>query len=187
MLASQVALLEGVTPDHVYGVARRFTAQDYGVTCPGRGRKKKLDDRHKRHILRSVVANPFMSIPCLLNLCAPHVSHTTLRTFLKNEGIMHKHAAMRPYLTEAHAQGRHAWALEHQNKDLEFWRKVLFTDESTVERGAGAINKWVFRPVGMFSLPLPSPLITMLTIFFSGSSAIDPKYVQSHTKRTHHS
>lgn len=146
-----IAYIEGVDPDHVYGVVKRFRAQDYGVSRPGRGRPPKLDDRFKRRILREIALDPFIPITQLVKNCCDHVSDTTLRTYLKKEGIMHVKAATRPYLSEEHATGRYAFALEHRDKDVDFWRTVLFTDESTVERGQGAKSKWVFRPRGLYN------------------------------------
>lgn len=62
----------------------------------------------------------------------------TLRNYLKEEGIMHTLAAIRPFLSEEYAAIHYAWALKHCDKDCNFWRTVLFTNESTIKYGAGA-------------------------------------------------
>ena len=61
---------------------------------------------------------------------------------------MHFQAARRPYLTEEAAENRFEWAMQHRDLPLAFWRRVLFTDESTVERSDGQKVSSVFRPYG---------------------------------------
>lgn len=146
--AKAVAFHEGVTEDHVRGVIKRFRLQDYGVSRPGRGRPPKLNERDKRAILREIAKNPFVQIETLRRLTCPHVGRTCLSDYLKKEGISHHLAITRPYLTAEHAAERYVWSIEHVDKPVSYWRKVLFTDESTVERGAGARRVWVFRPRG---------------------------------------
>lgn len=146
--AKAVAVKEGVSESHVRGVVRRFTAQDYGISRPGRGRPPKLTERDRRAILREVAKDPFIQIETLRRSACPHVSRTCLSNYLKKEKISHHLAVTRPYLSAEHAAGRYAFAIEHSDKDIAFWRTVLFTDESTVDRGGSRRRAWVFRPKG---------------------------------------
>jgi len=146
--AKAVAVHEGVEEVHVRGVVKRFKTQDYGISKPGRGRPTKLTDVHKRSILREVAKDPFIQIETLRRLCCAHVSRATLTRYLKTQKISHTFAATRPYLSTEHAAARYAWSIEHSDHDITYWRKVLFTDESTIERGGNARRKWVFRPKG---------------------------------------
>lgn len=148
-----IAYREGVDKDHVYGVIKRWNFDDPGVSRTGRGRPRSLDERDTRRMLRCVAIDPFMSISQILRDCGFECSESTVRRHLIRNGIMHRLAATRPFLTEEHAAERLAWALEHQDKPLEYWRRVLFTDESTIDRGAGPARKWVFRPRGLKLVP----------------------------------
>jgi hypothetical protein len=67
---------------------------------------------------------------------------------------MHRKAIQRPYLTDQHALQRLEFGVEHLNKRLSFWRRILFTDESSVEWGSGARNSWVFQLYGKNILPI---------------------------------
>ena len=133
--ARAVAVKENVDERHVRGVIQRFTSQDYGKSRPGRGRPPKLNERNKRLILREVAKDPFIQIESLRKAVAPHMSRRTLTRYLQSQGIGHHLAATRPFLTQDHAAGRYAFAIEHADKDESFWRTVLFTDESTIDRG----------------------------------------------------
>lgn len=154
--AKAVAVHEGVTEVHVRGVIKRFTHQDWGVSKPGRGRPPVLNERDKRAILREVTKSPFISVESLRRIACPHVSRSSLSRYLKKEGIGHHLAATRPYLSNEAASSRYAWALEYHDKDLSFWRTVLFTDESIVEKGGGGRRSWVFRPKGKKRTPVPN-------------------------------
>ena len=63
---------------------------------------------------------------------------------------MYVQAARRPFLTEEAAENRLEWAMQHRDLPLAFWRRVLFTDESAVERSDGQKVSWVFRPYCQF-------------------------------------
>ncbi|ETS77574.1 hypothetical protein PFICI_11448 [Pestalotiopsis fici W106-1] len=148
MPAAEIAEKEGILESLVYGIRKRFRAQDWGVSRPGRGRRGILSDRDKRHLMVAVGRDPFISIPILRRDVVPHVSVPTVRRFLRNAGIMHRRAARRPFLTKEHARKRLQWARAMQDKSVEYWKNVLFTDESSVQRGQGQHQKWVFRPLG---------------------------------------
>jgi hypothetical protein len=48
----------------------------------------------------------------------------------------------RPYLTPEHAAKRLSWALTYRHYSLEDWKRVFWSDETTVERGQGARKEW---------------------------------------------
>jgi transposase len=146
--AKTVASDEGVSPELVYAIRRRFSAQDYGISKPGRGRHIKLDERDKRRLLRVISIDPFVSLSNLAKMVSVEVSTRTLGRALERWGIKHTLAASRPYLTEETATRRYRWALQYINKPPNFWHRVLFTDESTVDKSRGGKRKWVFRPYG---------------------------------------
>jgi hypothetical protein len=53
----------------------------------------------------------------------------------------------RPKITQAHADARLAWAIEHQTYTIIDWHKVSWSDECTVEKGVGVRPEWTFiRP-----------------------------------------
>lgn len=151
--AKVVAEKEGVSISHVRGVVRRFTAQDYGISKPGRGRPPLLNEHDKRRILSVIAKDPFIQIETLRKKACPHVGRTCLSNHLKKWKISHHLAVTRPYLSNEHAASRYVWSLEHEDRPLSFWRTVLFTDESSIEKGGGGRRKWVFRPKGNCNPP----------------------------------
>lgn len=51
----------------------------------------------------------------------------------------------RPELSEIHARKCLAWAREYEFFKPEYWARVRWSDECTVERGAGIQPIWTFR------------------------------------------
>ncbi|KAK4140597.1 uncharacterized protein C8A04DRAFT_31851 [Dichotomopilus funicola] len=85
--AKAIAVKEDVLESHVRGVIRRFSAQDFGVSRPSRGRPQKLTERDQRVILREVAKDPLIPLETLRKLTVPHVSRGCLRSFLTKQGI----------------------------------------------------------------------------------------------------
>jgi len=60
------------------------------------------------------------------------IGASTLRRHLKKMGLVSRFAARKPLLTRRHRQLRLAFARKYANKDCDFWKKVLFTDETRI-------------------------------------------------------
>lgn len=52
----------------------------------------------------------------------------------------------RPYLTPIHAAKRLNWALTYRHFTPRDWKRVFWSDETTVKRGQGARKEWTFIP-----------------------------------------
>ena len=61
------------------------------------------------------------------------INERTIRTFLKGKGYFGGACARKPLLREQNKEKRLAFALEHVDKPLEWWRSILFTDEKKFE------------------------------------------------------
>jgi transposase len=150
--ARAVASIEGVSVRHVRGILSRWQHQDHGTSRPGRGRHHCLTERDKRALLRAIEPHPFIQMAQLAREACPGVSRTTVRTYLKRWGIKHSRASIRPFLTEENAAERLRWAQAHLDKPVAYWRRVLWTDETIIERGISEQRGWVFRPTSMLFL-----------------------------------
>jgi transposase len=62
-----------------------------------------------------------------------HISERTIRTFMTKKGFFGGVCARKPLLREANKAKRLAFALEHVDKPIEFWKSILFTDEKKFE------------------------------------------------------
>jgi transposase len=129
---------------HSQGLSTRAIAGEIGRSqslvqhCLDRGtdnppgvstaRKRKLSERDERNIVRhaSNVPTSAAEIKAELNLDA---SNTTVwRTLQSSDHLVHKKMLKKPKLTEAHEDGRRAFAHQHLQWTNE-WHRVIFSDE----------------------------------------------------------
>src|SRR5439155_2498031 len=68
-----------------------------------------------------------------------------IKRILKQHNIGKWRAKKRPRLKQQHADQRLEWALKYEHWRDEDWRKVIWSDESTVERSKDPRTVWVFR------------------------------------------
>ena len=65
------------------------------------------------------------------------ISAITIRCNLKKVGLTACVPRRKPAMTEKHCQARLEWACKHESWMVRQWRKVLFSDESTVKEWYG--------------------------------------------------
>jgi transposase len=59
--AAEIAEKEGLSRWSAYGIKNRYKVQKSAVSLPGRGRPPKLSPRDKRHIIRLIEQDHFIS------------------------------------------------------------------------------------------------------------------------------
>lgn len=64
-----------------------------------------------------------------------HLSPRTINRILKKHGFRKTKPTRKPGLTEAMKKQRLAWCLEHESWTLEDWKRVIWTDETSVVLG----------------------------------------------------
>lgn len=101
---TDIAKKYNVSPTTVWGAYDRYPHQKSAKSSPRSGRPRKLDDRHQRHLWRTIDNDPFISVATLIETCCPHISKWTLTRWLREKGIMHQRALRRPFLTPEHAK-----------------------------------------------------------------------------------
>jgi transposase len=109
------------------------------------GRPTKWNTRDERRILRIVRKSPKREWKDVLNDLDRQFSKRTLQRVLRKHNITKWRAAKRPKLTPEHARARLKFARRYIKLGWWKWKKVIFSDEYSVERGAGKKRVWVFR------------------------------------------
>jgi hypothetical protein len=101
---------------------------------PGRGRKRKTTPRIDGAIVGKVQANRRLSAVRVARDLERdtniQISAKTVCRRLHEAKFQSRIGRKKPFLTTRHKKARLAFALEHQNKPPEFWRKVLWSDQS---------------------------------------------------------
>lgn len=150
---SDISEKENLNPSTCRSVFKNATNQASCKTRPRTGRPQKLTLRDKRCIMRQIAIEPKITAAQLRTGVAPHVSQKTIYRFLKESGIQKWRCKKRPLLDDNKAAARLQWALLHDNKPLSYWRRWVWSDECSIERGKGGSWDFVYRKRGMWGSP----------------------------------
>ncbi|GFY52692.1 transposable element Tcb1 transposase [Trichonephila inaurata madagascariensis] len=112
------------------------------------GRPHKLSDRDARAIVRKVKKNPKISAPKLADQIATasgkKVHSEIVHRILRSGGYNGRVSSIKPLISSVNQQKRLDFASPHVDKDFDFWKTVVFTDESklNVFRSDGRGKVW---------------------------------------------
>jgi len=123
----------------------RFPQRHANQSRPRSGRPRAYTERDERRILRLIRREPKIRWRCLKLTTDIDISLRTFKRLLKRLHVRKWLSKKRPALTEEHAAARLAWALARRYWTAYQWRRILWSDECSLERGTGVIREWVFR------------------------------------------
>src|SRR5690606_34624417 len=112
------------------------------------GRPKILDTPKKLELVETALKDRRAPIHQLAKSLDVQISTQTVVNYLNAHGIGRYKAAKKPLLKENHIEARLKWCQEHSNWTVEDWRKVVWSDESTVEIGHFSQEQNVWRRTG---------------------------------------
>ncbi|KAG7177314.1 putative Transposable element Tc1 transposase-like 18 [Homarus americanus] len=97
-------------------------------------------------IIVAIQNNPFSNAGAIREALHLDVCAQTVRSRLLEAGIQRRVSAIKERLTDQHRTGRLQFAQQYVGEDLEFWSRVVFTDEKTfASTNHGKIHMW--RPI----------------------------------------
>jgi transposase len=111
--------------------------------CP-----RKLTTCDQRLLARKVTSGVADTAPQLKKLLDLDVSTQTVRNALKKAGLKSAVKQKKPFLSKAHQRRRLEFALRHQHWTLEDWSRVVWSDESKVNRLGSDGRSWVWKKPG---------------------------------------
>lgn len=118
------------------------------VNTPGRGRKPVTSNVDDRALIRYVKSNPAVTIQNVYNQInkfrSNKISKTTIRRRLHERNIKTFVVRKQPHISEKNRRLRLQFALDHVNKPIEFWRSILWTDETAISFD-GTYGKHFYR------------------------------------------
>jgi transposase len=109
------------------------------------GRPRRLSDTDVRYLVRNAESETRVPFKELKNLTNMEVSEQTMSRRLRDEGIHKWRAAKRPLLTQKHAKERLVWAKAHRHWTVDDWKRIIWSDESAIQKDSNATGVWVFR------------------------------------------
>ena len=143
--AAKVSRLELVPVSTVKDMLKQETCHR-----PGRnrsGRPPLVNERTVRQLIRAIRASVdgrFSSYGKLAKEMGIKAHRTTIKRALNNAGYYKCAACPKPFINEQNRKKRLAFAHEHVNKPIEFWKRVIWTDESSFDTSMRG-KRWVTR------------------------------------------
>ncbi|MPC69979.1 Transposable element Tc1 transposase [Portunus trituberculatus] len=106
-----------------------------------RPRKTSLADN--RAILESAIQSPLKTAVAIRNELQLQLSPGTVRNRLHEAGIHHRTPAVKGKLTDEHRAARLEFAQQHIDNGLDYWGRVIFSDEKTFTSNThGRLHCW---------------------------------------------
>jgi transposase len=116
-------------------------------SLPRSGRPRKLSEEERDRIWESIHGNPNTTYEDLLSKVDHKVAKRSIQRLLHEMDLRKWHKLERPLLSDAAAIKRLRWAQTYEHFTPEDWARVYWSDECSVERGAGQRQEWTFtRP-----------------------------------------
>ena len=132
----------------VRNIIKKFTTHGTTANLPGRGWKRKMDERLQRRIVRMVDKQPQTTskeIQAVLQVHGTSVSVRTIRRCLNEMKCYGRRPRRTPLLTQRHKRARLHFAKMYVSKPKPFWETVLWTDETKIEFFGKARHSTIYR------------------------------------------
>jgi transposase len=135
----------------VQNALNNFDFDTFQGRHPRREYQRKTTAREDRYIERIIKQNDSVPLRDITNIVAQKVlpiSKSTLIRRRSEAGLGSYIAAKKPGLRAENVEKRLQWALEHQHWTIERWKRVIWSDESSLWVGVNPCRQWVIRPPG---------------------------------------
>ena len=142
---TEIAAEVGVIQSCVSKLLRNFRDTGTPTKRQRSGRPKKTTCQTDRQIARQSLRNRQPTSTDIRNQLSLPVSSRTVRRRLVKAGLVARRPRKKPLLTESMRKARLQWAKDHADKSLEFWRSVIFSDESRFNVGRNDAVQYVRR------------------------------------------
>jgi len=109
------------------------------------GRPRKTSAREDRHIIHTALINTKVTNSVLRDITNQELSVSTVRRRLREDGIQKWRAVKRALLTKHHAKQRLEWARQWEHLTTDDWKRVIWSDESRIQKDSDGAVVWVFR------------------------------------------
>ena len=119
---------------------------------PHSGRPSKLSATSERTIITQIttgkVANAVQATKHINSIIPNLVSSKTVRQVLKRHSLKAVTKKKKPLLSAVHRKKHLTFALKYQNWTVEDWKRIIWSDETKINRIGSDGKQWVWKQVG---------------------------------------
>ena len=142
-----IAKRVGKTQSGVSKVLKRFKETESPARKPRSGRPRKTTAATDRWIKWESLRNRQLTSTAIRNELELSISTRTVRRRLFDADMVARRPK-KPLLTSRMRKARLNWAREYINKDVNFWKSVIFSDESRFNVGRNDAVQYICRRSG---------------------------------------
>jgi hypothetical protein len=112
------------------------------------GRPARLKAHDQRLLIRKLTSGAADTAPQVKKLLDLNVSTQTIRRTLKKAGLKAAVKKKKPFLSKSHQRRWLEFALEYQHWTLDDWSRVIWSDETKINRLGSDGRSWVWKKPG---------------------------------------
>jgi len=147
--AHSIASITGV---HASTISRLRSKECSGLQKSSGGHPKKLSPaniRYAVHLITSQKAeNAVQVTKTLSNITNQSLSPSTVHLHLKKASMKAVVKSKRPFLKEKHRKAHLGFAYAHKDWTVDDWKRVVWSDETKINRMGSDGRKWVWKRPG---------------------------------------
>jgi len=144
----KVATKFKVSKTQVQKLWKKFRETGSVADKAGRGRNRATTVRDDSRIVREIKKNPCLTIRAIQENLKLNVSHKTIRRRLHEVNLHSKLAKRRPFINKRNKIKRLEFAKKYAEMPINFWKNVLWSDESKFELFNRKARLRVWRNIG---------------------------------------
>ena len=130
-------------------VSRTLRTLHPNQPCSSGGHPSKLSSRDQHAILSQIATSRAANATQVtkhINTIIPHpVSSETVRRVFRKHSFKAVVKKKKPFLSTRHRQQRLAFALKHREWTVEDWKRVIWSDETKINRFGSDGRQWVWK------------------------------------------
>ena len=115
---------------------------------PRRNYPRKTSEGEDRYILRALKQNDDLPLQDITNKIDLGISERTVRRRRSEAGLGSYIVAEKPGLRVENMAKRLEWAMKYKDWTAEDWKRVIWSDESSICIGVNPRRQWIIRPPG---------------------------------------
>jgi hypothetical protein len=144
----KIAALIKCSKNAVQNILATYHFETFQGRNPRREYQRKTSGREDRYILRALTQNYDRPLRDITNELPVDISEKTLRRRRSEAGLGSYIAAEKPGLRDNNVAKRLEWAMRYKDWTVDDWKRVIWSDESSIWIGVNPRRQWVIRPPG---------------------------------------
>lgn len=130
-------------------IYKKYKETGTTANIPKPGRPKLLDERNCRYLIRKVIENPAITSNQIQNnmkeVINKNIHSSSIRRLLLQNNIKSYVAKKKPFLSKKQMKKRLDWCKAYRYMTSDYWKKIIFSDESTFCIKMDIVNKRIRR------------------------------------------